>query len=106
MAGGGFYRGRFNQGQLKMTFAQFLISISGSVASRVMLSLGIGIVSYKALDTLAATVKNNVTQSYTSIDPVVLAILNLAGGGEMLGILLSALVTRASLVAIKRFRIT
>lgn len=88
------------------TLSTFLISISGSIASRVMLSLGIGIVSYKAMDTLAATVKDNVTTSYNAIDPITLNILNLAGVGQALGILLAALVTRASLVAIKRFRIT
>lgn len=88
------------------TLSSFLMSISGSIASRVMLSLGIGIVSYKAMDTLAATVKNNVTISYNAIDPITLNILNMAGVGQALGILLAAMIARASLVAIKRFRIT
>lgn len=88
------------------TLASFLMAISGSIAARVMLSLGIGIVSYQSITTLANTVVNNVTQNYNNIDPVPLALLNLAGGGQALGILLAALVTRASLVAIKRFRIT
>jgi len=91
---------------MQQTFAQFLMAISGSIAARVMLSLGIGIVSYSAINTLAQTVKNNVTQNYNALDSVVLSLLNLAGAGEALGILLAALITRASLVAIKRFRIS
>ena len=91
---------------MNQTFAQFLMAISGSIAARVLLSLGIGIVSYSAINTLAQTVKNNVTQNYNALDSVVLSLLNLAGAGEALGILLAALITRASLVAIKRFRIT
>lgn len=89
-----------------MTLAQFLMSIAGSLAARVLLSLGIGIVSYAAITDLANKVVTQVTQSYQAVDVTVLAILNLAGAGQAIGILLAALVSRASLVAIKRFRIT
>lgn len=87
------------------TLASFLMSIAGSLAARVLISLGIGIVSYSAITNLASTAANNVTQNYNAIDPIVLAILNLAGAGQALGIFLAALTSRASLVAIKRFRI-
>ncbi len=87
------------------TLATFLMSIAGSLAARVMLSLGFGIVSYASIITLANTVVNNVTANYNNLDTVTFNLLNLAGAGQALGIILSALVTRASLVAIKRFRV-
>ncbi|MEY3882255.1 MAG: hypothetical protein RIQ94_3051 [Pseudomonadota bacterium] len=88
-----------------MTFSSFLMSIAGSLAARVMLSLGFGIVSYAALNTLANTVVLKVTEYYTHIDITALNLINLAGGGEAMGILLGALVTRASLLVFKRFRL-
>ncbi|MEY3787414.1 MAG: hypothetical protein RLZ75_1621 [Pseudomonadota bacterium] len=87
-----------------MTFTSFLMGIAGSLAARVLLSLGFGIFSYAALNTLATTVVNNVTTNYNQIDITVLNLINLAGGGDALGIVLGALVTRASLVAFKRLR--
>lgn len=87
-----------------MTFSSFLMGIAGSLAARVLLSLGFGVFSYAALNTLATTVVNNVTTNYNQIDTTALNLLNLAGGGEAMGILLGALVTRASLVAFKRLR--
>jgi hypothetical protein len=88
-----------------MTLASFLMSIAGSLAARVLISLGFGVFSYAAMDTLASTVKNNVTTNYNQLDGVALNLLNLAGGGEAVGILLAALVTRASLAAFKRLRL-
>jgi hypothetical protein len=86
------------------TLATFLMSISGSIAARVLLSLGIGIFSYTAFNTLASNVVTQVTNNYNATDLVVLNLLNLAGAGEALGILLAAMVSRASLMAIKKMR--
>jgi hypothetical protein len=88
-----------------MTFSSFLMGIAGSLAARVLLSLGFGVFSYAALNTLATTVVNNVTTNYNQIDTIALNLLNLAGGGEAMGILTASLVTRASLVAFKRLRL-
>lgn len=82
--------------------ATFLLSITGSVAARVLTSLGMGFLSYAALSTLAASVVAAVTTNYNSMGSVTLAIVNLAGGGTALGILLAGLTTRAALIAIKR----
>ncbi len=87
-----------------MNLAAFLLSITGSIAARVLVSLGIGFASYAALSTLAASVVSNVTSNYNSMDSVVLNLVNLAGAGQAMGILLAALVTRASLQAIKKLR--
>lgn len=88
------------------TIASFLIGIAGSLAARVMLSLGFGIVSYAAINTLASTVVTQVTNNFNAMGAAPLALLNLAGGGEAIGIILAALVTSASLAAFKRFRVS
>lgn len=84
------------------TLASFLMAITGSLAARVLTSLGIGFLSYAALSTLASTVVNNITSNYNALGGVVLPLLNLAGGGQVMGIMCAALVTRASLLAVKK----
>jgi hypothetical protein len=87
-----------------MNLATFLLAITGSLAARVVTSLGIGIFSYAAITTLVNTVIAQVTTNYNSMSSVVLQIVNLAGFGSALGILFSAMVVRASLTAIKKMR--
>lgn len=87
------------------TLASFLLAITGSLAARVLTSLGIGFVSYAALTTLASAVVSNVTSNYNAMGSVALNLLNLAGFGTALGILCAAMVTRASMMAIKRLRV-
>jgi len=87
------------------TIAAFLLSITGSLAARVLTSLGIGFMTFAALTTLASAVVSNATSSYQSMPATVLALVNLAGGGTGLGIILAAFVTKASLMAIKKLRV-
>lgn len=84
------------------TLASFLMMIAGSLAGRVLLSLGFSIFSYAALSTLAATVVSNLTNNYQSLTGEVLQILNLAGFGQAFGILAAGLTTRASMMALKK----
>lgn len=86
------------------TLAAFLLAITGSVAARVLTSLGIGFATYAALSSLATVVVNNVISNYNAMGSVVLNLLNLAGAGQALGVLAAALVTRASLLAIKKLK--
>lgn len=84
----------------------FLMSIAGSLAARVMVSLGIGVVSYIGFNTLVTAVNDQVHSAYGSAYGIPLDLLNMAGAGQAIGILTGALVTRVSLMAIKKFRIT
>jgi Protein of unknown function (DUF2523) len=86
------------------TFASFLLGITGSLAARVLFSLGFGFFSYEALTALASAVSTSVASSYSSMLPIPLAIINLAGAGQALGIYLASLTTRAALSAIKKLR--
>ncbi|MDO9141122.1 MAG: DUF2523 domain-containing protein [Methylobacter sp.] len=84
------------------TLAAFLLSIAGTLTGRVLLALGIGWVSYSGLNVLVSQIVDLVKVNYQSLSGVVLQILNLAGAGDAMGILIAALVTRTALVAIKK----
>jgi len=86
------------------TLYAFLVSIAGTLTGRVLLALGIGMVSYAGLNVITANVISQISASYNSAPGFVLNLLNLAGAGHALGILTSALVTRTSLIAIKKLR--
>lgn len=87
-----------------MSFAAFLLSITGSVAARVLVSLGFGIFTYAALTTLASAVISNAQSTYNAINPTVLQLLNLGGVGQFLGIIAAGMTTRAALSAVKKLR--
>lgn len=84
--------------------ATFLLSITGSVAARVLTSLGIGIFSYAALSTLASNAISAAQASYNNLGGLSLIFLNMAGIGQAFGIISGGLIARASLTAIKRMR--
>jgi Protein of unknown function (DUF2523) len=86
------------------TFAAFLLSITASLATRVLFSLGFGFFSYAAITAFVNSVSSQVTAVYSTVDAPVLHILNLAGLGQYLGIVLAAMATRGTLLAIKKLR--
>jgi len=86
------------------TLAAFLLSITGTLAARVLTALGIGFFSYAALTTVAATAISSAQSSYALIDPVILQLLNLGGVGQFMGLIAMGIITRAALSAIKKLR--
>lgn len=80
----------------------FLIAITGSIVARVLTSLGAGFVTYTVLSTLTDNAVSHLDSAYGLVDPVVMALLNLSGLTSALTIITSALVTRASLMAVKK----
>lgn len=89
-----------------MNLATFLLAITSSIAARVLFSLGFGFFSYAALTSLANTAISTAQTNYNLIDSRVLQMLNLGGIGQFMGILSAALVTKATLLAIKKLRPT
>lgn len=82
--------------------ATLLIGITGTVVSRVLTALGIGLISYAVFNTMAQSITSSVVSNYNGMAGDVLAIVNLAGGGEGLSVIASAFVTRASLMAVSK----
>lgn len=81
---------------MAFTLAGFLMAIIGSLAARVIFSLGIGWISYNGV-TYALSEVRGFIESAWSVSTPVLDILLLAGMGHAVGILLSALSVRATL---------
>ncbi|WAR42976.1 DUF2523 domain-containing protein [Methylomonas rapida] len=86
------------------TIAAFLLSITGTLAARVLVSLGFGLISYAALTAFASSVIAQAQAKFALIDPTILQLLNLGGVGQFLGILAAGLTTRAAMMAIKKLR--
>lgn len=82
-----------------MTFAAFLLGIAGTLAGRVLLSLGIGFVSYAGITAALNSVRGHIESSW-SVGGDIFNMLYLAGMGEAVGILLAALSVRGALYAI------
>jgi len=84
------------------TIASFLFGIAGSLATRILLALGIGLVSYSgfkvALDSLRTKIETEWSQG-----GVVFDMLYLAGMGEAVGIILAAFAAKGAMYAVNKF---
>lgn len=79
-----------------------MMALSGSLAARVLTSLGIGFISYESLNALVDNLKQQVLQNYHGLPADMMGLLGLSGIEESIQITLAAFVTRAGLMAIKR----
>lgn len=86
------------------TLAQFLISITGTLAKRVLVALGFAVFSYASISTTINAAISSAQTSFNGLPSDVLLLLNLAGIGQALGIIAAGLTTRASLMAINKLR--
>ena len=80
----------------------FLMALVGPLARRVMLSLGLGVVSYALLAVTATQVVQQVQALYSGIGGPVVQLLDLIGFGQAIGIILGALVARAAFSAVSK----
>jgi hypothetical protein len=84
--------------------SSFVLGLTGSVAARVLTSLGIGFVSYAVLDNIVSDLVSSAKFNYNSAPAVVLQLMNLTGFDKALNTLTSALVTKAAMMAAKALR--
>lgn len=78
------------------TLAGFLMAIVGSLAARVIFSLGIGWISYSGITLAIDEVRSFINEAWSVSTPI-LDVLLLAGMGHAVGILLAALSVRATM---------
>lgn len=83
------------------TLASFLLAIVGTLAGRVLLSLGIGWISYAGVTTALNAVRGQITAAWSVSSPV-FDMLFLAGMGQAVGILLAAFSVRAAFYGIAK----
>lgn len=84
-----------------MTLASFLLGIVGTLAGRVLLSLGIGWISYAGVATALNAVRGHIEAAWGG-NSAVINIMWLAGMGEAVGIVLAAFSVRAAFFGISK----
>jgi len=85
-----------------MNFSQLLIALAGPLAKRVLTALGIGIVTYGAVQVAFTAAQNALLASYGQISADIVGPLNLAGFGQAVGIILGALGAKVALQVVSR----
>ena len=75
----------------------FLAAIIGPLVSRVLLSLGVGIVAYKGVDTMLEGVRSTVEGAWGGVGSDIVAIASIAGFDQVITIILSAITSAITL---------
>ena len=83
----------------------FIMSLATPIVRRILIALGIGLVTYAGYDTLIATAKNHIITQMTGLPANTLQIISLYGLPESLAIILGAFTTAASISALKKFKV-
>ena len=83
----------------------FLLTMVGSIASRALSALGIGYISYQALNPLVNIILGHVESRLSDLNPLVFQLVNMAGLSAVVSILGSALITKATLMAVNKFAV-
>lgn len=84
-----------------MTLASFLLGIVGTLAGRVLLSLGIGWISYAGVAASLNAVRGHIESAWSATSAT-MNIMMLAGMGEAVAILLAAFAVRAAFYGIAK----
>lgn len=87
------------------SFGLYLSAISTPIAKQVITGLGFGVVSYIGFDQLNTAVQQNVISNLGLLAAAPLGMFNLAGGSTVLGIILGAFTTRATMFIAKRLEV-
>lgn len=85
-----------------MPLGAWLASLVPGLVARVLAALGFGIVTMTGLNTVADTLLNHLYTSYNSIGVSTLQLMNLAGFGEGLNIIIGAITARISLYVLTK----
>jgi len=83
----------------------WLVENAGWIVKKILISLGIGVVSYAALSALATSVTDLVVGYYGQLPGDVAQFLGLGGVPQGIGIVLSAFAARAAMMAASRMEL-
>lgn len=81
----------------------WLVGLAAPAVRNVLLSLGIGMVSYAALSSAVSTLLSQAKNYFNGLPSHLAGLVGLMGGGEILSILAGAMVARTALAAVKKF---
>lgn len=85
-----------------MSFASLMVSLAAPVVKRALTAIGIGVVSYAAIQSVFSAAQAALLSSYGQISADIVGPLNMAGFGQAVGIVLGAMSARVSLQVVKR----
>jgi len=80
----------------------FLLAAAWPIAKKVLVSLGIGFVTYQGMSLIADQIRNEVLAAWGQLGGATLQILTLGGIPQALGIILGGLTAGAALMAMSR----
>ena len=83
-----------------MPIAAFLVAMAWPIAKKVLVMLGIGVITYGGLQLIGQQVQSAIISSYGQLGSSVLGVFGLAGIPESIGILLGAINARIAFVAV------
>lgn len=86
-----------------LNIAVWLFAIIVPLVKKVLVALGIGVVTYGALTVLFSQVQSAVISAYGAMGSTTLQILALGGVTQAIGIILSAMSVRVAMIAIGHF---
>ena len=85
--------------------AVFLASIAGTLAKKIMIALGLGIVSFVGFQSIKSQVSSLISGYLGSLASDVYNVLALAGLVDCIGVWLSVFTVAVSFISMKRFGI-
>ena len=86
-----------------MPLALWVLALVGPVVKKVLVALGVGIVTYTSLQYLGGQISSAVMGAWGGVSGSILQILSLAGLPECIGITLGAINARIALIAVSKF---
>lgn len=88
-----------------MNIAAWLLSIAGPIVTRVLIQLGVGVVSYAAVVAAVNTLISKARGNYDNLPSDILQVFAIAGFNDAFGIVVAAIMARLSIQVWKRFQI-
>lgn len=82
--------------------AAFLMAMAGPLAARVLVSIGVGILTYEGVILVAGQIQTQVVNLWGQLPLAVTQLAALSGVSEALGIMIGGIVARASIYAAVR----
>ncbi|BAK77090.1 phage-related protein of unknown function [Pseudogulbenkiania sp. NH8B] len=83
-------------------FAALLFALVRPMARQVLVSLGLGVITYAGMSTALGAINSLIQTNLNGMMPAVAALLGMAGAGQALGILSGAVAYRIGLMVTKR----
>ncbi len=87
------------------TISVFLMSLVGPVVKRILVSLGVGLVSYAAISTAVNALLGSAKSAWGGMSGDVLSLVELSGANTAISIIAGAIVAKVALMAVTKLQL-